>query len=152
MDISGGLRSGGLNLRSALAAALAAAVAAATAVVAAPAAYAASVSSAVFSGAAGTVSVGGTVYAKQGGALTLTVTTSNDTQCVDVAGAFTAHQESTTAKSTWTFTTAAPAGDGAQAVTAAASEMNKQGKCTGQSATVQGSYTLDNTGPTWHRR
>lgn len=108
---------------------------------------AATVSSAAFSGGAGTVNVGGALYAKQGAQLTLTVTTSSDTQCVDVAGAFTAHDESATAKSTWTFTTTAPAGDGVKAVTAAASAMNKQGKCTGQSATVQGSYTLDNTGP-----
>ncbi|MDQ3870886.1 MAG: hypothetical protein M3301_04625, partial [Chloroflexota bacterium] len=108
---------------------------------------AASVTSAVFTGGTGTVTVGGTLYAKQAAALTLTVTTSNDTQCVDVAGAFTAHQESTIAKTTWTFSTTAPAGDGVQAVTAAASSMNRQGKCTGQSATVQGSYTLDNAGP-----
>jgi hypothetical protein len=109
--------------------------------------FAASVSTAVFSGGTGTVSSGGTLYAKQDATLTLTVTTSSDTQCVDVAGAFTAHQESNTAKTTWTFTTTAPAGDGVKAVTAAASSMNKSGKCTGPSATVQGLYVLDNTGP-----
>src|SRR6266700_432480 len=82
--------------------------------------YASSVSSAAFTGGAGTVSVGGTLYAKNGGALTLTVTTSSDTQCVDVAGAFTGHQQSSTAKSTWTFSFTAGSGDGAQAVTATA--------------------------------
>src|SRR4051794_16230695 len=68
--------------------------------------FASSVTSAVFTGGAGTVSVGGTVYAKQGGALTLTVVTSSDTQCVAVTGAATLpRQTSSTAKSNWTFTT-----------------------------------------------
>jgi hypothetical protein len=102
--------------------------------------------SATFTGGAGTVSPSGTLYAKQGGALTLTVTTTG-TLCVDVAGAFTAHQESSTAKSTWTFTTTAAAGDGTKAVTVAASEKSNNGGCTGQSASAQASYTLDNTGP-----
>ena len=55
----------------------------------APAAFASSVTSAVFTGGAGTVTVGGTLYAKQGAALTLTVVTSSDTKCVDVTGAAT---------------------------------------------------------------
>jgi hypothetical protein len=114
-----------------------------------PAAYASSVSSAVFSGGTGTVSVGGTLYAKQGAALTLTVSTSADTQCVDVAGAFTGHQTSTSGQSAWTFTTSAGAGDGAQAITATASrDVNKNNNsCTGPSTSLQASYTLDNTGP-----
>src|SRR3954465_7610078 len=69
-----------------------------------PAAFGSSVTSAVFTGGAGTASVGGTLYAKQGGALTLTVVTSSDTKCVEVTGAFTGRQTSNTAKSTWTFT------------------------------------------------
>lgn len=109
-------------------------------------AEAATVSTAVFSGS-GAVSANGTLFAKQGTVLTLTVTTSADTQCVDVAGAFTAHQESAVAKSTWTFPTTAPAGDGAKSVTASASTLNRGGNCSGTSATVQGTYTLDNTGP-----
>lgn len=57
-------------------------------------ASAASVTSAVFSGGAGTESVGGVLYAKQGTAanptnLTLTVATSSDTKCVEVTGAAT---------------------------------------------------------------
>jgi hypothetical protein len=116
-------------------------------VVATPA-YASSVSSAAFSGGAGTVSVGGTLYAKQGGALILTVTTSSDTKCVDVSGAFIGHQQSSTAKSSWTFPFAALAGNGAQSVTATASpDFNGQNKCTGSSGSAQASYTLDNTGP-----
>lgn len=107
---------------------------------------AASVSTAVFSGA-GTVSQGGTLYAKPGTALTLTVTTSSDTQCVDVAGALTAHQESATGKSTWTFSTTAPSTDGARAVTAVASTLNRGGNCSNQSTSTQGSYTVDGAGP-----
>src|SRR6266702_4764282 len=112
-------------------------------------AFASSVTSAVFTGGAGTGSVGGVLYAKNTGALTLTVTTSSDTLCVDVAGAFTGHQTSNTAKSSWTFTSTAGAGDGVQTVTATASpSVNGQGKCTGSSGSAQASYTLDNTGPT----
>src|ERR671935_280853 len=99
---------------------LAALLAPSLTVVATPA-YASSVTSAAFSGGAGTVSVGGTLYAKQAAALTLTVTTSSDTKCVDVTGAFTGHQTSSTARSSWTFGFTAPAGDGVQTVVASAS-------------------------------
>jgi hypothetical protein len=113
-----------------------------------PTAFASTATLAAFSGGAGTVTVGGTLYAKNGSALTLTVSTSSDTMCVDVAGAFTGHQTSSTGKSSWTFTTTAGSGDGTQAVTATASpNVNTQGKCTGNSGSAQGSYTLDNTGP-----
>jgi hypothetical protein len=113
------------------------------------AAFASSVTGAVFSGGAGTFSIGGTLYAKQGAALTLTVTTSSDTQCVDVAGAFTGHDQSATAKSTWTFASTAGSGDGTRAVTATASpNFNKNNNCTGNSGSAQASYTLDNTAPT----
>src|SRR5690349_18108115 len=111
-------------------------------------ALASSVTSAVFSGGAGTVSVGGTLYAKQGAALTLTVVTSSDTKCVDVTGAATLpRQTSSTAKSSWTFTTTAPAGNGAQAFTVAASPNFNSNGCTGQTNSTQASYTLDNAGP-----
>ncbi|WP_141775706.1 PxKF domain-containing protein [Phycicoccus sp. SLBN-51] len=117
------------------------------ALTAAPA-WASSVTSATFSGGAGTVTVGGVVYAKQGGALTLTVVTSTDTKCVDVTGAATLpRQTSSTARSTWTFTTTAPAGNGAQAFTVAASPNFNANGCTGQTNSTQASYTLDNTGP-----
>src|SRR6266568_1852677 len=109
---------------------------------------ASTVMSAVFTGGTGTVVSGGALYAKSGGALTLTVNTSSDTQCVDVAGALTGHQSSNTAKSSWTFPFTAGAGDGARAVTATvAPNVNSQGKCTGTSGSAQASYTLDNTGP-----
>jgi hypothetical protein len=115
----------------------------------APAAMASSVSSAAFTGGAGSVSVGGTLFAKNGAGLTLTVNTTADTQCVDVAGAFAGHQTSATAKSSWTFGTTAGSGNGAQAVTATASKSFNvnNGNCTGASGSLQASYVLDNTGP-----
>src|SRR4051795_7682168 len=111
----------------------------ATAIFASGGAVGSTVSSASFTGAAGTVSVGGTLYAKQGGALTLTVTTSSDTKCVDITGAFTAHQTSSTAKSSWSFSSTAGSGDGVQSVTAAASPNFNQNnfQCTGQSQSPQ---------------
>jgi hypothetical protein len=114
-----------------------------------PSSLASSVSSASFSGGAGTVSVSGTLYAKVGGALTLTVNTSSDTKCVEVTGAQTARQTSSTAKSSWTFNFAAGSGDGLQTVTAAASPNFNSNSCTGQSQSpMNASYVLDNTGPT----
>src|SRR5438128_900747 len=87
----------------------------------APSTYAASVSSSAFTGGAGTVTVSSTLYAKQGGALTLNVTTDNTTKCVDVSGAFTGHLQSNTAKISWSFGPfTAPAGDGVQSVSVVA--------------------------------
>jgi hypothetical protein len=126
----------------------AALVAAGASIIPAPA-MASSVNSAAFSGGSGTVSVGGTLYAKDGGALTLTVNTSSDTKCVDVTGVFTGHQTSSTARSTWTFSSlTATTGDGVQSVTATASPgVNNNDKCTGSSGSSNASFTLDNTGP-----
>jgi hypothetical protein len=119
------------------------------AAVAATSAYGSTVSSASFSGGAGTVSVGTTLFAKQGGALTLNITTSSDTKCVDVSGAFTGHLQSSTAKTSWTFSFTAPAGDGAQSVNIdAMPNFNGQNKCTGNNGSGTASYVLDNTGPT----
>ncbi|NUS51692.1 MAG: hypothetical protein HOQ22_11725 [Nocardioidaceae bacterium] len=111
-------------------------------------AEASSVTSAVFSGGAGTATVGGTLYAKQGAGLTLTVVTASDTQCVQVTGAATLpRQTSSSGKSSWTFTTTAAGGDGAQAFTVVASEKFNANNCTGSSSSTQASYTRDNTGP-----
>lgn len=113
-------------------------------------ASAASVSAAVFTGGSGTASVNGTLYAKQGGALTLTVTTSSDTRCVTVSGALSAMQLSDTAKTSWTFAFTAGSGDGSRAVTVAASPgfNTPRTNCTGTSNSTQASYVVDNTGPT----
>lgn len=111
-------------------------------------AQASTVSSAAFTGGADTASVGGTLYAKQGASLTLTVNTSADTKCVELTGAFTGRQTSTTAKSIWTFNFTAGTGDGIRTVTASASPNFNQNNCTGQSQSPQSaSFTLDNTLP-----
>jgi len=116
--------------------------------VTAPAAYAATATAtAAFTGGTGTVSVNGALYAKSGAVLTLTVTAPTDTTCLDVSGAFTAHQTGT-AKASWTFTTVAGTGDGIRTITAAAtSAFNTNNKCTGAAASSDTSYILDNTGP-----
>ena len=122
-------------------------VAVLAATLAGPAAIASSVTNAVFSGN-GTVTVAGTIYAKAGTVLTLTVTTSSDTQCVLVSGAATPlRQTATPAKTGWVFTTTAPAGNGAQAFTVAASPNFNSNGCSGLTRTAQASYVLDNTGP-----
>src|SRR5436309_575393 len=97
-------------------------------------AFGSTVSSAVFSGGSGTVTNGGSLYAKSGASLTLSVTTSSDTKCVAVTGAFTARQTSGTGKFSWTFPFTAPsnAPDGVQTVTAAASSNFNSNNCTGQ--------------------
>jgi hypothetical protein len=111
-------------------------------------ASASSVVSASFSGGAGTVVAGGTLYARQGGALTLTVSTSADTKCVTVTGAFSTQQTSGTAKSSWSFSFTAGSGDGTQMVTVAARPNFNSNACTGAAGTASASFVLDNTGPT----
>jgi hypothetical protein len=112
-------------------------------------ASASSVTSALLNGGAGTVRVAGTLYAKDGGALTLTVTTSSDTKCVELTGAFTTRQTSSTAKPSWTFPLVAGTGDGVKTVTASASPNFNANNCTGQSQNPAGAtFVLDNTGPT----
>ncbi len=114
--------------------------------------YAASVSSAAFSGGTGTAMVGSMLYARNTGALTLTVTTDNSTKCVEVTGAHTASQTSSTAKTSWSFGFIADLGNGMQHVTATAyRNFNGQGKCVANQSetfgTQSASYTLDNTAP-----
>jgi hypothetical protein len=104
---------------------------------------------AAFSGSAGTASVGGTLFARQGAALTLTVTTDADTRCVEVSGAFADRQNGPAGKTTWSFTTTAVGGDGSSTVTVLARPgFNGQGSCTGTARdTATASYTSDNTAP-----
>lgn len=118
----------------------------------APAAFALSVTSATFSGGTNTVSVGGVLSAKSGATVTLTVLTSNDTKCVKVSGAFSDTKITNVGATSWAFTTTAPATEGVQAVTVAAStEHNgndKNPNCTGNdSVSTQASYRVDSTGP-----
>ena len=118
----------------------------ASALIFVPSAYATSVSSAVFTGS-GSGTVGGTLYARQGGALTLTVTTDSDARCVDVGG-FAAIQSTSGVKTSWTFTGAAPAGNGLVSYTVTAGEkLNNGNTCAQKVATATASYVLDNTGP-----
>ena len=115
----------------------------------APVSLASTVNTAAFSGGANTATAGGVVYAKSGGVLTLNVTTSSDTQCIDVSGSFTAHQQSSTAKSNWSFGFTAGSGDGPRSVSIVARPgFNGQGNCTGASGSGSASFMLDNSAPT----
>lgn len=120
---------------------------------------AASATSAVFSGEAGTYTAAdGTVYAKQGAALTLTVTADAQMDCVQVtSGSQSVYQTSTgtsTGQRTFTFTSGLPiftAGSGnglATATVIAFSNVNANGGCKGNQSSTSASYTLDNTAPT----
>jgi hypothetical protein len=133
---------------------------AALAAIVATSAYGASVVSASFSGGAGTASVGGTLYAKQGATLTLTVTTDSNTKCVRVTdGTTSIDKDAASAQTSWTFTSAdstalfvAGSGSGVKTVTATAfKNANGQHKCTANAGEDLGvktaSYILDNTGP-----
>src|SRR5919206_4768908 len=127
-----------------------------------PAADAASVTSAAFSGAAGTfTAANGTVYAKSGAALTLTVNTDGNTRCVDVidGNGNTIATKSGSNSSTWTFSGSAypwltaGAGSGVvQYTTKAWRNVNGNGNCVANQNETFGvqsaAYTLDNTPPT----
>ena len=110
----------------------------------------ADVTTASFSGGANTALVGGTLYAKQGAQVALTLTTSSDTQCVELTGAHTALQGTPSGKTSWTFNLTAGAGNGLQTVTATANKNfnESQQKCTGKDGSMNASYVVDNQGPT----
>jgi hypothetical protein len=116
---------------------------------AAPAiAMASSVSAASFSGGTGTAVVSGTLYARSGGALQLSVTT-DAARCVDVSGAFTATRTAVADTTTWAFDFTAGTGDGPRQVTVTAWSDAVDGACAGTSGTTAtAGFTLDNTGPT----
>jgi hypothetical protein len=77
-----------------------------------PAVFAAGVSSVSITGGANTASVGGVLYARSGASLTLTITTTNDTQCVELDDAVDAVLTSGPGKTSWTYTFTAPSGSG----------------------------------------
>jgi hypothetical protein len=123
--------------------------------------FGASVTSASFSGGTGTFTSGGTVYAKQGAALTLGVNTDATTKCVRVTdGTTTVEKDSASAQTSWTFGPAdssalfvAGSGNGVKTVTATAfKNSNGQHHCTANGGeafgTQQASYILDNAAPT----
>jgi hypothetical protein len=110
-------------------------------------AYAASINSAAFGGS-GTTSVGGTVYARSGATIGLTVSTSGTTKCVNVSGDHTGHQQSDAGQAAWLFSFTALSGSGVKNVTITIGEgFNSNDVCTTRTATGSASYTLDNTGP-----
>ncbi len=110
----------------------------------------AQITSATLAGGSGTATVGGTLYAKQGQTVTLTVNTADKTKCVSLSGAHTAVQTSNAVTSSWTFGPfTAGSGDGIRTVTIVAGEdFNSNNVCTKQTVTSSASYVLDNTGPT----
>lgn len=123
----------------------------------APVASAAQVTNASVSGGAGTATVGGLLYAKQGASLTIAVTSDNTTQCVDVmnAGTLVARMTGPTGKTAWSFTSGAfpslvPAGDKLVTYTFVAwRNLNGQGNCTANAGetTTSVTFAVDNTGP-----
>jgi hypothetical protein len=122
---------------------------------ASPAARAASVESAVWSGAGSyTDPTTGQIYGK-GGTATLTVTTTNDTKCVDLNRSWESAkltQTSAVAKRIWEVSIAVPARAGTFGVVASASPaFNGSGGCTGSTpgnASVTASYIVDGAPPT----
>ncbi|MDP8909842.1 MAG: PxKF domain-containing protein [Chloroflexota bacterium] len=121
-----------------------------------PAAHAADATNAVWAGT-GTYTdpVTGQVYGK-GGTATLTVTTTNDTKCVNLNPSWTNDkptQTSSTAKTSWQFTLTVPSTTGTFSVTASASPNFTSGNnpvCTGSTpgnASVSASYIVDNGPP-----
>ena len=138
--------------------ALVAAVAAGS-LIGVPPASAAGVSGAVFSGP-GTYSSGGVVYAKQGTALSLAVTTDGNAECVEVidgSGAVIATQTGSSG-STWTFAGSAypwlvaGTGNGTVAYTLKAYRDSSSNRCRPKNnepfAVRTASYVLDNAAPT----
>ena len=78
----------------------------------------------------------------------LSVTTSDDTKCVQLTGAYTVRDTSLTPKSTWLFNLTAAAGDGSRTITATAYPNFNANNCTGQNQSPKSvSFSLDNTGP-----
>ncbi|MFL6136292.1 MAG: OmpL47-type beta-barrel domain-containing protein [Frankiaceae bacterium] len=137
-------------------------------------AQAASTVSAAFSSTDGarTATVGGKLYARQGAALTLSVTTDSTTSCLRISdGTNSVDLDNGSAKTSWTvtgasgFTNASSAGAAAALFTTAAGNgastpvtvtsfknANGQSKCTANGpetfGTQSASYVRDNTGPT----
>src|SRR4051812_532372 len=107
---------------------------------------AASVASISLSGGAGTLTVGGTLYAKGGGAVGVDVTTSGDTQCVRLFenGAPVNSASNPSGSSSWHFDLVAPNSSGAQQMRATAFATSDCHGAWGSSTT---SFIADNSGP-----
>ena len=112
-----------------------------------PMASAASVTSAAFSGGAGTfTAAGGTVFAKEGAALTLTVNTDSQTKCLDLSGAVTARVLG--GGSPQHFPVTAGSGNGLQRVNIVVGNGNNANGCNGSVGHSTAEFILDNSAPT----
>jgi hypothetical protein len=106
--------------------------------------------SSTLTGSTGTAVVGGTLYARSGSALSLTVVTDASTYCVALSGTHTAMSDVSTSpdESTkmWSFSLTSVGGsDGARSTTVTASYNSA---CATANGTTSVSYTVDNTSPT----
>jgi hypothetical protein len=107
---------------------------------------AAAVSSVSLSGGAGTLLVGGTLYAKAGGLVGVDVATTADSKCVRVFenGAPLSSQSNAAGMGAWHFDFAAPAANGVQQIRATAYET---ADCHGAWGSGVASFVADNSGP-----
>lgn len=110
------------------------------------------ITSAAFSASgAGVALNGGTLYAKAGAGLLLTVNTSADVKCVQVSGpgTYSSRQtENNTGKTTWIFTGfTAIAGNSAQVATIIVADKSNNNGCNGTLVPGSASYTSDNLVP-----
>ena len=116
-------------------------------------AQAASATGASFTGGAGTRVVNGTLFADPGAALTLNVTTDNETKCVEITGAHTATKKADNGTTQWSFPLTANATNGVHTITATAFKKFNNNKCNGDAGESFGpqtaSYTVesDSTAP-----
>jgi len=101
------------------------------------------VTGASIAGGAGTVSVGGTLYAKSGATVTVTVTTDISTKCVAVGSQV---QNPQTTRTTWTFSFTAGATEGPVSLGVRGANGNND-HCKDDPATSTVGYVVDNTGP-----
>ena len=110
-------------------------------------AQAASATGASFTGGAGTRVVNGTLFADPGAALTLNVTTDNETKCVEVTGAHTATKKADNGTTQWSFPLTANATNGVHTITATAFKKFNNNKCNGDAGESFGiktaSYTVE---------
>lgn len=112
----------------------------------------AAINSMSITGGTGTVTVGSTLYARQGQTVNVTVVTDTVPCEVRLTGAhsaiLSAPSSSTATTKTWNFGPFTVAdGDGTRTVTAATMKLHTNGKCQTNDSTSSGSYVADNTKP-----
>ena len=119
--------------------------------VAAPSASAANATGASFTGEPGAFAVsGGLVHVRSGAKVTLTVSTTSDTRCLQVTGSHVGRQTASGPTASWKLSWTASAGEGARTVTATAypSFNSVTNQCAGtNNGSTQATYVVDNSGP-----